>query len=395
MNEVSDIFRDYGNVYKENVNLPGYILKAMKAIVDCRTSAIGGHVDECDECGHKRISYNSCRNRHCPKCQGTARNKWVSKMKNNLLDVGYFHVVLTLPHELNDIVLRNKEIMYGLLFKTGSETLLELGRDEKHLGAQIGFTAILHTWGQNLMDHNHLHCIVPGGGLSVDGERWVKTKKENFFIHVKVVSDLFKKKFMHHMLKLKKEEKLKFTGKIEYLKEEKEFKKLKKILYEKCWNVYCKPPFGGAEQVLEYIGRYTHRVAISNSRIIKVENGNVTFKWRDYSNGNKNKIMTISTHEFIRRFLLHILPNGFMKIRHYGILGNKNIKTKLKKCKELLDDGRNRPKKKVTKVDLLEDAESENIEINYICPCCKKGIMRRREVVLPDNHGPPKYQIKN
>lgn len=390
MNEVADIFREYGKRFKEEVNLPGYIINSMNAIVNCRTSALGGHVDECDKCGHKIISYNSCRNRHCPKCQGSAREKWINKMENNLLPLGYFHIVLTLPHELNDIVLRNKEIMYGILFKAGSETLLELGRDKKHLGAQIGFTAILHTWGQNLMDHNHLHCIVPAGGLSLDGESWVDTKKEDFFIHVNVLSDLFKKKFMHYLLKVHNEDKLKFMGKIEYLKDENEFKKLRRLLYEKRWNIYCKPPFGGPEQVLEYIGRYTHRVAISNSRIIKVENGTVTFKWRDYSDSNKNKIMTLSAHEFIRRFLLHILPDRFMKIRHYGILGNRNIKTKLDKCKNLLIDRGNKQKKSLAKVDLLEEIESDT---NYICPSCNKGIMRKRHEVLPDKHGPPKQSV--
>lgn len=386
MNEVADIFREYGKSYREEVKLPAYMSKAMSAISKCRTSALGGHTQECDECGNIDISYNSCRNRHCPKCQASARDKWVEKMKRNLLPIGYFHVVLTLPHELNDIVLRNKKIMYGILFKAGSETLLELGRDKRHLGAQIGFIALLHTWGQNLMAHNHLHCIVPGGGLSIDGEKWVETKRQDFFIHVSVVSDLFKKKFMYYLLKAYKENKLKFIGSIEKLKDEKEFRKLKRELYEKRWNVYCKPPFGGPEHVLEYIGRYTHRVAISNSRIIKVANGAVTFKWRDYSDQNKNKVMTVNAHEFIRRFLLHILPDRFVKIRHYGILGNKNVGTKLEKCKKLLSS-RNKKVNAVKKVDLIKDM---NFESEYICPCCGIGIMRKRQVVLPDKIGPPK-----
>lgn len=385
MIEVADIFRQYGSSYRQKHKLPAHILRTMDAIEKCRTMHLGGHVDQCDSCGHTSISYNSCRNRHCPKCQASSREKWLEDRMDDLLPVGYFHVVLTIPQELNGLVLRNQKELYSILFKSGSETLIELGKDTKHLGAEIGFIAILHTWGQNLMEHPHLHCVVPGGGLSLDGKRWIHTKKD-FFIHVDVISSLFRGKFIHYLKKSYKKDKLKFPGIIRELGNEKDFRQFTDSLYNKKWVVYCKPPFGGPEQVLKYIGRYTHRVAISNRRIIKVEDGNVTFSWRDYKDGDKVKEMTIRTEEFIRRFLLHILPDNFVKIRYYGILSSRNKNTKLKKCKDLLGCEEIMEDYKIRNRDLLANLVDTS---EITCPCCGKGIMRTRQLLLPDKLFPP------
>lgn len=298
MIEVQDIFNQYGEAYRKNHHLPYHLLKTMSAIETCRTSKLGGHVDKCDSCGHLRISYNSCRNRHCPKCQTLAKERWLHNRKKDLLPVGYFHVVFTIPEELNFITLLNQKEMYSILFKAASETLLELGKDTKYLGAEIGFISILHTWGQNLMNHPHLHCIVPGGGLSLDGKRWINSKKD-FFIPVKVLSRKFRGKFLYYFKKSYYTKELKFTGDVKQLKEKAHFKSFIDKQYKKEWIVYCKAPFKNAVYVLEYLGRYTHRVAISNNRIVKMENGNVTFKYRDYKDNNKKKLMTITAEEFI------------------------------------------------------------------------------------------------
>lgn len=337
------------------------------------TARLGGHVDECNNCGHIKISYNSCRNRHCPKCQGLAREKWLAARKKDLLPVSYFHIVFTIPHNISPVVLRNQKELYTILFKAASETLLELGKDKKHLGAEIGLIAILHTWGQNLMDHPHLHCLVPGGGLSFDGKEWIKSK-EKFFIPVKVMSRLFRGKFLAYFKAAYKNKKLKFEGAIKPLSEKKEFQNLLDQLYQLEWVVYCKEPFSCPEYVLEYLGHYTHRVAISNNRLVKMENKKVTFRWRDYSDGSQNKLMTLNASEFIRRFLLHILPDNFVKIRHYGLLSNRSRKTKLNRCQELLGRRQKEDTQKAT-YDL------ENIEDMRKCPCCKNGTMIKKEVL--------------
>lgn len=389
MSEIADVFRKYGDAYCKKHRLPYHFYKVMHAIENCRTSKLGGHVDECTKCGHIKISYNSCRNRHCPKCQASAREEWVEDRIKDLLPVGYFHVVLTIPQELNPLILRNQKVMYDILFKAGSETLLILGKDMKHLGAEIGFTTILHTWGQNLMDHPHLHCIVPGGGLSLDGERWIPTKKEDFFVHVNPISSLFRDKFIVYLKKAYRNGELKFHGDIKEFENESIFYEFTQRIYRKKWVVYCKPPFGGPEEVLEYIGRYSHRVAISNSRILKVENRTVTFSWRDYKDGNKVKEMTVTAEEFIRRFLMHILPDGFVKIRHFGILSSKNKQTKLKKCKELLGNyksSRSKMKENDLLKELVEKPETE-------CPCCGNGVMRTRRIIPPDKLSPPSKNL--
>jgi hypothetical protein len=359
----------------------------MSSIEACRTSSLGGHVDKCDECGHTRISYNSCRNRHCPKCQSLAKEQWLENRKADLLSVSYFHVVFTLPSELSAIALRNQEVVYKILFKSVSETLLELAIDPKYLGGQTGITALLHTWGQSLMFHPHIHCIVPSGGLSASGVRWINSKKK-FFIPVRVLSKKFKGKFIAYLQNAYFSKELKFMGEIEELSKTDVFLYFMKDLRQKEWVVYCKPPFKSAEYVLQYLGRYTHRVAISNNRIVSLENGLVTFKWRDYRD-NKEKLLTVPSEEFIRRFLMHILPDKFVKIRHYGILGNRNKKTKLKDCKRLtgtkitVNLDRN---KRLSIEELILKISGKNITK---CPCCDKGTMKRTGSLQPRACSPP------
>jgi len=314
MAELQDIFQDYGTNYREKYKLTLVQHKAMSAIQNCRTSQLGGHKDVCESCGDTKISYNSCRNRHCPKCQTLAKERWIENQKDNLLNIGYFHVVFTLPDTLNLMIYQNQKKLYTLLFKASSETLAELASDKKYLGAKLGFTSILHTWGQNLMHHPHIHCIVPGGGLSPIGQ-WVTSRKK-FFIPVKVLSRKFRGKFLHYLKQLYYENKLEFHGSQEFLSDHAEFEKLLSSVYSKEWIVYCKPPYKNASCVVEYLGRYTHRVAISNNRIISMENGTVTFKWRDYKDSSKGKLMNVSSDEFIRRFLIHVLPSRFMKSPH-------------------------------------------------------------------------------
>jgi hypothetical protein len=369
MYEVQDIFHQFGDAYKRAHKLPLYQLKAIHAIEVCRTAALGGHVDECDECGYERVSYNSCRNRHCPKCQGSLRERWIQARIEDLLPVPYFHVVFTLPNDLNPIALRNQRLMYSILFDAVSETMIELAKDRKYLGAQIGFTAILHTWGQNLMDHPHIHCIVPGGGLSPDGSRWIHTRDE-FFIPVKVLSRKFRGKFMYYLKKAYRLNQLSFTGNIQPIGIPENFRHLKDLLYKKEWVVYCKKPFKSPEYVLEYLGRYTHRVAISNQRIVNIENGNVTFKWKDYRVCHKERLMTLTAQEFIRRFLMHIIPDKFVKIRHYGILSSRNRRSKLVKCKVLTGAQQSKQRDKSGTREMLQIITGM---VRLVCPCCHTG----------------------
>lgn len=336
MTEIADIFNEYGQDYIEKYSLFPEQLKVISAITSCRTSKLGGHVDVCEDCGHLRISYNSCRNRHCPKCQGLLKEKWIEDRKKDLLPIQYYHIVFTMPNNLNDLVLRNKKEMYSLLFKASSETLKELAADPKYLGANIGFISILHTWGQNLMDHPHIHCIVTGGGLSLKNKEWLSAKK-NFFLPVKVISSLFRGKFMDYLKQKYDNNKLFFPGKIKHLQNKSNFRKLVDTLYAKDWVVFSKPSFANPEAVIEYLGRYTNKVAISNHRIIKMEDGKVTFRYKDYSDDGKKKFMTLDVFEFIRRFLLHVLPKRFVKIRYYGILCHRYRKRNLLFCRYLLN----------------------------------------------------------
>jgi len=383
--EVADIFRQHGPAYRESHRLPGNHLRVMRAIEACRTAVLGGHKDKCDHCGHLEISYNSCRNRHCPKCQTLAKEKWIDARSKDLLPVEYFHVVFTIPSELNTLVLLNRKVMYDLLFCSVSETLMELACDRKHLGAKPGVICILHTWGQNLMEHPHVHCIVTGGGLSPDGESWVSCRK-GFLLPVKVMSALFRGKFLDLLKDCFQKGILVFTG-ISHLQND--FSVFLKCLYDKKWVVYCKNPFSGAEGVLQYLGRYTHRIAISNNRILASQNGYVSFLWRDYADGNRQKTMTLKTDEFIRRFLLHVLPLRYVRIRHFGLLANRNRNNSLTLCRKLLTN-ETIPKENIKKETWQEQFfRITGIDVT-ICPVCQKGKMHRIEILSPHRcNGPP------
>ena len=335
--DVADIFRAYGEVYQARYgdHMPLRQKRAMRAIQLCRTAALGGHIDKCEDCGAERNSYNSCRNRHCPKCQFLTTERWIEARREDLLPIPYFHVVFTLPEQLRSIALRNQRVVYGLLFKAASQTLLELARDPKYLGAEIGFTAVLHTWSQTLIDHPHLHCIVTGGGLSLDGQQW-KSARTQFFLPVKVLSRVFRGKFLHYLKHSYAQGRLRFPGQIEPLEDQ--LLRLIRLLYETDWRVYCKPPFADAEDVVAYVGRYTHRIAISNQRLVSLQNDQVCFRYQDREHGNCTKTMVLDTFEFIRRFLLHVLPGGFVKIRHYGLLSNRTRHKKIACCRRLLGD---------------------------------------------------------
>jgi hypothetical protein len=389
--ELADIFRRHGQVYRDSHPMPLRHLRAMRAVEICRTAAMGGHKDKCDDCGHIAISYNSCRNRHCPKCQTLQKEKWIEARNEDLLPIQYFHVVFTIPSELNALVIMNQKVMYDLLFRSVSETLTELSHDPKHIGAQIGFISILHTWGQNLMDHPHIHCVVTGGGLSTDNDSWISCRK-NFFIPVRVMSTLFRGKFLSHLQNSFGD--LIFPGGISHLGERHDFEIFRRRFYHKKWVVYCKPPFNGAEGVLEYLGRYTHRIAISNNRILSVQDGKVSFLWRDYADGDKKKVMPLQVTEFIRRFLLHVLPNRFVRIRHYGLLANRKRKNNISLCREFLGTCNAVTKEK----DEPESWQEQLLRICGIdvtmCPVCKKGKMLRVAVMSPSRCNDPPDQCR-
>jgi len=335
--EVADIVRESGNRFWEHYgsHLAWQHRKVLDAIVRCRTAALGGHRDQCTRCGHQAISYNSCRNRHCPKCQGNARSKWLAAREAELLPVPYFHIVFTLPHELSTLALQNKRLLYDLLFRASAATLLELTRDPKHLGADIGLLSVLHTWGQNLQHHPHVHCVVPAGGLAPDGSRWVASSSR-FFLHVGVLSRVFRGKFTAGLKRLFQQDKLQFHGSLQSLAEPHCFRGFLRQLFHENWVVYAKAPFGGPEHVLHYLARYTHRVAISNHRLVAFQNDRVSFRWKDYARGGKQKIMTVSSDEFLRRFLIHVLPKGLVRIRHFGLFANRRRGSMLSRCRALL-----------------------------------------------------------
>jgi len=332
--ELAGIFRQHGPAYRQAHALPLHQHRLMQAIETCRTAAAGGAVEWCDQCGHTRIVYRSCRNRHCPKCQGLARERWIQQRQAELLPVPYFHVVFTVPEPIAAIAFYNKETIYAILFRTAAQTLLTIARDPQHLGARIGFFAVLHTWGQNLLLHPHLHCLVPGGGLSADGA-WVASPPD-FFLPVRVLSRRFRRLFLDALEAAHAQGELRFYGDLESLREAAAFTAYLAPLRQAEWVVYAKPPFGGPSQVLEYLGRYTHRVAISNHRLVALENGQVAFRWKDYRDGGAQKIMTLSAPEFIRRFLLHALLPGFQRIRYYGLFANRHRQEKLRLCRQQL-----------------------------------------------------------
>jgi hypothetical protein len=346
MASLQTVFGLYGQDYQKNNNLWLHKAKAMDAIEKCRTAALGAHIDTCSECGHVEISYNSCRNRHCPRCQTFAKEKWIQERSRDLLNTGYFHVVFTIPAELHGLMYQNQDVLYGLLFKAACETLLELTQNKRYLGALPGITAVLHTWGQNLNYHPHLHCVVTGGGLTSKGF-WRHSKKK-FFLPVKVLSRKFKGK----LLALIKEAPLEFCGSQTLLANPPAFDAFLRRLYSREWVVYCKKPFGNAAKVVGYLGRYTHRVAISDNRILDATGGKVAFRWRDYADSNHEKVMILDAAEFIRRFLMHILPPRFRKIRHYGIMAPRNKSIRLKRLRILTQTAE--PAPKPTTEDILD-----------------------------------------
>ena len=336
--EVADVFREYGAAYLDAF---GDIAtteqrRVLRDLTRCRTAELGGHVEECDHCGHRQIAYNSCRNRHCPKCQATVRAAWLEREASYLLATEYFHVVFTLPDAIGPIALQNPRVIYGTLFRAAAETLLQIAADPKHLGADIGFLSVLHTWGQNLHLHPHVHCVVSGGGISPDGTRWVACRP-GFFLPVRVLSRLFRGKFLAFLQEHYRRGRLACHGQLAELADPVTFGHWLERLRQPEWVVYAKPPFGnGPEQVLKYLARYTHRVAISNQRLLAMEDGKVSFQWKDYADGNQAKTMKLDVVEFIRRFLLHVVPSGFVRIRHYGFLANRHREAKLQHCRQLL-----------------------------------------------------------
>jgi Putative transposase/Transposase zinc-binding domain len=333
--EVADILRAHGEAYTARHPVSALQAAVMRRLVACRTAALGGHVDACGRCGYTRVSYNSCRDRHCPKCQGVKRAAWLEARLERLLPVEHFHVVFTLPVALHPLVLHHPRRLYDLLFQAASQSLLTLAADPKRLGAQLGITAILHTWGQNLLFHPHLHCVVTGGGLSPDGSRWIATRP-GYLLPVKVLARLFRGKFLAGVKEAYHAGQLSLAGSVAALAEPAAFRRWLDALHHQDWVVYAKPPFGGAKQVFRYLGRYSHRVAIANSRLLALEDGQVFFRWKDYADDHRLKVMRLTADEFIRRFLLHILPKRFVRIRHYGLLAGRNVCTKLDRCRQLL-----------------------------------------------------------
>jgi hypothetical protein len=380
--EVADVFRRYGEAYRQQhaASMSAGQRRVMSAIEVCRTSALGGHLERCDRCGYERNAFNSCRDRHCPKCQCLARAQWIEERQSELLDVPYFHVVFTVPQEIAAIAYQNKEMVYGILFQATAETLKTIAADPKHLGAEIGFFAVLHSWGQNLQFHPHLHGVVPGGGLSADGQRWISCRPD-FFLPVRVLSHLFRRLFLESLQHAFDSGKLEFFNTLESLRDRRAFVQFVDRMKDCDWVVYAKRPFAGPQQVLDYVGRYTHRVAISNNRLLDIENGQVCFEWKDYRTGGQVKTMTLSADEFIRRFLLHVLPDGFQRIRYYGFLGNRYRKQKLDQCRRLLGmPNGTEPTNAAEKGYQDRYEELTGISLRQ-CPECKQGRMMMVQIL--------------
>jgi hypothetical protein len=385
--EVADIFRRHGPAWR--ATHAGHVslaqLKAMSAIETCRTAALGGHLEGCENCGHRRIAYNSCRNRHCPKCQGAAAREWLAAREADLLPVGYFHVVFTLPAEVADIAFHNKAVVYDLLFKAASETMMTIAADPRHLGARIGITAVLHTWGSAMTHHPHIHMIVPGGGISLDGARWVSSRPA-FLLPVHVLGALFRRLFLTRLLELHTAGRLQFFGDQSGLNDQRAFARHLAPIRKKKWVIYAKPPFSGPEAVLAYLSRYTHRVAISNHRLISSDEAGVTFRYKDYrrSGADRQRTMTLHADEFIRRFLVHVLPQGFHRIRHYGLLASAGRKANVARARELLAVP-------MTAGPAAPDAPSDP---RPPCPCCG-GRMVVIEILKPTfrARAPPRLRL--
>jgi hypothetical protein len=334
---VADIIRQHGDRFIETHGpwLTSQHRRVLRALARCRTAALGGHLDRCVRCDHRAISYNSCRNRHCPKCLTHARDQWLAERQQELLPVGYHHVVFTLPHDLSWLALQNKQVIYDLLFRASAATLLEIAADPKHLGAVIGFLSVLHTWGQNLLHHPHVHCVIPVGGLAPDRAHWVRPRHP-FFLPVKVLSRVFRGKFVAGLKRAFRLGRFSLPGRLAHLAEPMAFRAFLRRLFRHDWVVYAKPPFGGPTHVLHYLARYTHRVAISNHRIVNVADDQVTFRWKDYAHGSTSRTMTVSANEFLRRFFLHVLPKGFVRIRFFGFLASRRRAHDLPRCRQAL-----------------------------------------------------------
>jgi hypothetical protein len=364
--EVADIFRGHGPAWRRanagHVSLGQ--LKVMSAIESCRTAALGGHVARCEKCAHSQISYNSCRNRHCPKCQGAMAKQWLAAREADLLPVPYFHVVFTLPAAIADIAYQNKTVIYDLLFKVSAETMLTIAADPKHLGARIGITSVLHTWGSAMTHHPHVHMIVPGGGISLDAKSWISCRP-GFFLPVRVLSRLFRRLFLEKLIATHKANRLRFFGDHAALADARAFAAYLVPPRRAEWVVYAKRPFGGPQAVLAYLSRYTHRVAIANSRLIACDGSSVTFRWKDYraEGRDRRKVMTLATAEFIRRFLIHVLPHGFHRIRHYGLLASGTRADNIAKACRLLDVP-------AEQHEAGDDSRAEDAELSHPCPCC-------------------------
>jgi hypothetical protein len=373
MLKVQNILQEYGEQYKSLHPINIEQEKAFEHILTCRTEKSGIHVDVCEECGYERVAYNSCKDRHCPQCQTFRKEEWINNRKTELLGTQYFHLVFTVPDSLNILVMQNREVLYNILFRAASETVHTLSLDKRFIGAVPGFIMLLHTWGQNLDFHPHVHCIVTGGGLT-ELNKW-ETRGKKFFIPVKVLSKMFREKFLRYLKEAYTGNLVEFYGSIVNYKSPCMFQELIDSLYEKDWYTYAKKPFSGPEAIIEYLARYTHRVAISDNRIISMADGRITFKWKDYKDGSKQKEMSLSADEFIRRFLLHILPIGFMKIRYYGIWANRNKKTKLVLCQKLTHV-LNNPLiyKKLSKRELLQKTTNGKA---FLCPCCLSNKRKR------------------
>jgi hypothetical protein len=364
--EVADIIRAAGDnfIEKQRSWLTGLHRKVLSAIERCRTAALGGHRDRCSRCGYttKAISYNSCRNRHCPKCLNNARKRWLAAREKELLPVPYVHLVFTLPHVLVPLFLHNKKLLYALLLRSSAATLLEVARNPEHLGAKIGFFTVLHTWGQNLLAHPHVHCVIPAGGLSPDHKTWIQPRYR-FFLPKGVLSLVFRGKFIAGLKRAFRQGELCLPGDLRILSDEKEFRSFLRTLHRHRWVVYSKPPFGGPQYLLNYLARYTHRVAISNHRLVNLAEGKVTFRWKDYAHGGQQKLMTLTADEFLRRFLLHIVPRGFVRIRSFGFLANRRRKTLLPICKQLLGA---KPEETAS-----EDSAVWEKQSSWLCPRCR------------------------
>lgn len=367
----------------------------MTELAACRTAALGGHVQQCDTCGRQEVSYNSCRNRHCPKCQGVARAAWLEARRAELLPVPYFHLVFTLPHELAPLALVNPKLMYGLLFQTARDTLLEVAANPQRLGARIGGLMVLHTWGQNLEHHPHLHCVVPGGGLSPDGQRWIACRSEKFFLPVKVLSAVFRGKFLAGLNRAWERGQLQFPGRLSGLAQHPAWGLLCATAAQKPWVVYAKPPFGGPEQVLKYLARYTHRVALSNDRLLELKDGRVTFSWKNYAAGGQRHRMTLSAVEFLRRFLLHVLPKGLVRIRHFGLWANRHRQMQLDRCRRLLNAAScENPAKPVTEASSPEPPSALAEPEAPRCTYCGQGRLLLIERLPPPARGELRDRVR-